>query len=168
MTVLQRRRKSCVFSLHIRRFHQFPKSTWLCNMEFQTKGRTPWMFGLQTFPRIALKFVYKNPQRSAAFTTSFQWYVKMQPWQNLFHAAVESLQIFYCSFTWQNWMAFEYYPSVWDAKESSLVKFSENEVPSARDSYALCKVWPNKGYFPSTFKVITIIDLVHLNHALLY
>ncbi|XP_022809851.1 uncharacterized protein LOC111346856 [Stylophora pistillata] len=38
-----------------------------------------------------------------------------------------------------NWMAYEHYPSVWEVKESSVVKFSENDVPSERDSYALCK-----------------------------
>ena len=41
----------------------------------------------------------------------------------------------------QNWMAYEHCPLSWEAKESSAVNFSENEVPSTRDSYALCKVW---------------------------
>ena len=31
-------------------------------------------------------------------------------------------------------------PTILEAKESSAVSFSENEVPSTRDSYALCKV----------------------------
>ena len=46
----------------------------------------------------------------------------------------------YSSFL-QNWMAYERYPLSWEAKESSAVSFSENEVPSTRDSYAMCKVW---------------------------
>ena len=101
MTILKRRKKSCVFSLHIRRFHQFPKSTWLCNMEFQTKGRTPWMFGLQTFPRIALKFVYKNPQPSVAFTTSFRWYVKCNH-DKVFNGFKFSIVLSLCRTGWRS------------------------------------------------------------------
>ena len=37
-------------------------------------------------------------------------------------------------------MAYEHYPSAWEAKESSEVLFSENEVPSEGSNYALCKV----------------------------
>ena len=37
-------------------------------------------------------------------------------------------------------MAFEQYPSSWDAKESAEVLFSENEIPKAEDNYAICKV----------------------------
>ena len=69
-------KKALCYFLFKRCFHQFPKSTWPCNMEFQTKGKTPWVFGLQTFPRIGSKFVYRNPLHSAAFMTSFWWYAK--------------------------------------------------------------------------------------------
>ena len=37
-------------------------------------------------------------------------------------------------------MAYEHYPSAWRAKESSVIVFSENELPTAESSYALCKV----------------------------
>ena len=71
---------------------------------------------------------------------------------------------FLLSFTLQNWMAYEYYPSVWEAKESAVVKFSANEIPSEQDSYALCKVWQSKGFI---FNVITTGVLAHLNSAAL-
>ncbi|KAJ7369459.1 hypothetical protein OS493_038796 [Desmophyllum pertusum] len=38
-----------------------------------------------------------------------------------------------------NWLAYEDYPSSWEAKESSEVTFSNNEVPAAENNYALCK-----------------------------
>ncbi|XP_078382504.1 uncharacterized protein LOC144665192 isoform X1 [Oculina patagonica] len=38
-----------------------------------------------------------------------------------------------------NCMAYERYPSVWDAKESSEIIFSENEVLTAQNNYAVCK-----------------------------
>lgn len=37
-------------------------------------------------------------------------------------------------------MAYERYPSVWDAKESSEIIFSENEVSTVQNNYAVCKV----------------------------
>jgi len=37
-------------------------------------------------------------------------------------------------------MAYEQYPSAWKAKESTVIVFSENELPTAESSYALCKV----------------------------
>ena len=37
-------------------------------------------------------------------------------------------------------MAYEQYPSAWKAKESSVIVFSGNELPTAESSYALCKV----------------------------
>lgn len=40
----------------------------------------------------------------------------------------------------QNWMAYEQYPSAWKAKEATVIVFSENELPTAESSYALCKV----------------------------
>lgn len=43
-------------------------------------------------------------------------------------------------FDLQNWMAYQQYPSAWEAKESSVIIFSENELPNAESSYALCKV----------------------------
>ncbi|KAJ7362157.1 hypothetical protein OS493_013249 [Desmophyllum pertusum] len=38
-----------------------------------------------------------------------------------------------------NWLAYEDYPSSWEAKDSSEVTFSNNEVPAAENNYALCK-----------------------------
>ncbi|KAJ7362159.1 hypothetical protein OS493_013251, partial [Desmophyllum pertusum] len=38
-----------------------------------------------------------------------------------------------------NWLSYEDYPSSWEAKESSEVTFSNNEVPAAENNYALCK-----------------------------
>ena len=38
-------------------------------------------------------------------------------------------------------MAYEHYPSSWEAKESSEVLFSENEVPAVENNYSLCKVF---------------------------
>ncbi|XP_078381917.1 uncharacterized protein LOC144664633 isoform X2 [Oculina patagonica] len=38
-----------------------------------------------------------------------------------------------------NWMAYERYPSSWEAKESSEIVFSEKEVPTAQNNYSLCK-----------------------------
>ncbi|KAL9961213.1 hypothetical protein ACROYT_G030116 [Oculina patagonica] len=40
----------------------------------------------------------------------------------------------------QNWMAYEQYPSSWQAKESSEVAFYDNEVPTAENNYSLCKI----------------------------
>ena len=37
-------------------------------------------------------------------------------------------------------MAYQHYPSAWRAKESSVIVFSEKELPTAESSYALCKV----------------------------
>ena len=37
-------------------------------------------------------------------------------------------------------MAFKTFPPSWEAKESSLVLFSENEVPTIGTNFALCKV----------------------------
>ena len=48
--------------------------------------------------------------------------------------------IFCWMFHPQNWMAYEQYPSAWKAKESTVIVFSENELPAAESSYALCKV----------------------------
>ncbi|XP_078382502.1 uncharacterized protein LOC144665191 isoform X2 [Oculina patagonica] len=39
-----------------------------------------------------------------------------------------------------SWMAYEQYPSPWEAKESSSVVFSDNEVPTAETNYSLCKM----------------------------
>ncbi len=49
-------------------------------------------------------------------------------------------QMLNLGFLHQNWMAYESYPSVWDAKESSEIIFSENEVSTAQNNYAVCKV----------------------------
>ena len=37
-------------------------------------------------------------------------------------------------------MAYENFPSSWEAKESFKVLFSENEIPTAGNNHALCKV----------------------------
>ena len=37
-------------------------------------------------------------------------------------------------------MAYETFPSSWEAKKSSLLLFSENEVPAIENNFALCKV----------------------------
>jgi len=37
-------------------------------------------------------------------------------------------------------MAYEHYPASWEAKESSEVFFSENEMPTAENNHSLCKV----------------------------
>ena len=37
-------------------------------------------------------------------------------------------------------MAYETFPPSWEAKESSLLVFSENEVPTIENNFALCKV----------------------------
>ena len=48
---------------------------------------------------------------------------------------------FFCwVFDHQTWMVYERYPPAWKAKESSAIFFSENELPTAESSYALCKV----------------------------
>ena len=44
------------------------------------------------------------------------------------------------NFVHQNWMAYEQYPSAWKAKESSALVSSENELITAENSYAICKV----------------------------
>ncbi|XP_022786569.1 uncharacterized protein LOC111326757 [Stylophora pistillata] len=56
-----------------------------------------------------------------------------------------------------NWMAYEHYPLAWKAKESSTVKFSDNEVPSTRDSYALCKNVTFSSPFYSAPVVLTTV-----------
>ena len=43
-------------------------------------------------------------------------------------------------FSFQNWMAYEHYPTVWKVKEWSKILFSNYEIPLAQNNYALCKV----------------------------
>ncbi|CAH3104297.1 unnamed protein product [Pocillopora meandrina] len=58
-----------------------------------------------------------------------------------------------------NWMAYEHYPLSWEAKESSAVSFSENEVPSTRDSYALCKnVTFSIPFYSAPLLITTVIN----------
>ena len=37
-------------------------------------------------------------------------------------------------------MAYEHYPESWEAKESSEVVFTEDELPAAENNYSLCQV----------------------------
>ena len=37
-------------------------------------------------------------------------------------------------------MAYEHYPKSWEAKESSEVVFTEEELPASENNYSLCKV----------------------------
>lgn len=60
--------------------------------------------------------------------------------QKIKYRNIPDLFIFCWVFDHQNWMAYERYPSAWKAKESSAIFFSENELPSAENNYALCKV----------------------------
>ena len=76
------------------------------------------------------------------------------------------LRVIFCwPFYHQNWMAYQHYPSAWKAKESSVIVFSENELPAAENNYALCKVshictlntcWYVNGYFPLKVKISII------------
>ena len=56
-------------------------------------------------------------------------------------------------------MAYEHYPSAWEAKESSEVLFSENEVPSAGNNYALCKVLLERSEISARYFYVNQIDV---------
>lgn len=58
----------------------------------------------------------------------------------LFKNYIKKLIVNFLDFVHQSWMAFERYPSSWEAKESSEIDFSEKEVPTAKNNYSLCKV----------------------------
>ena len=60
-------------------------------------------------------------------------------------------------------MAYEDYPSAWKAKESSEIVFSKNELPTAENSYALCKVCIQTSNSYDFVKIYTNWQLVKIN-----
>ncbi|KAM7430200.1 hypothetical protein ABFA07_019055 [Porites harrisoni] len=64
-----------------------------------------------------------------------------------------------------NWMAYETFPSSWEAKESSLLLFSENEVPAIENNFALCKNITFKKPFYTPPVVITTVTSYGSNRS---